>query len=111
MALSSAKAITVSKRKNGHIDAGKIADLPRYNAELARGNRNRATLAVARKLAAFLLAVDRRAEVFSITKPTVARPPEPLPAGKIESSRAERDLSCLPEVGLGNDAFSPPAPL
>ncbi len=35
-----------------------------YERELARGNANRATLAVARKLVAWLLAVDKRKSVF-----------------------------------------------
>lgn len=52
------------------IEAAKLA--PRWNPDLAllhdkevaRGNRNRATLAVARKLVAYLLAVDRREKPF-----------------------------------------------
>lgn len=65
----------ISKKRNKHlqtvlIEAAKLA--PRWNhqlaeiheRELARGNRNRATLAVARKLVAFLLAVDRRRSAF-----------------------------------------------
>ncbi len=35
-----------------------------YEKEAQKGNRNRATLAVARKLVAYLLAVDRREQVF-----------------------------------------------
>ena len=65
-----------SKQRNKHlqhvlIEAAKLA--PRYNPELKavherellRGSRNRATLAVARKLAAYLLAVDRSGEPFA----------------------------------------------
>lgn len=65
----------LSKDRNKHlqtvlIEAAKI--VPRWNPELAalydrelaRGNRNRATLAVARKLAVWLLAVDRKNEPF-----------------------------------------------
>ncbi|HEX4604294.1 MAG TPA: IS110 family transposase [Candidatus Angelobacter sp.] len=65
----------ISKQRNKHlqtvlIEAAKLA--PRHNPELAqlhakeinKGNRNRATLAVARKLVAWLLAVDRREEGF-----------------------------------------------
>ena len=37
-----------------------------YARELARGNRNRATLSVARKLAVWLLAVDRKREPFQV---------------------------------------------
>ena len=60
----------LSKQRNKHlqttlIEAAKMA--PRYSATLAllyerekqRGNANRATLAVARKLVAYLMAVDR----------------------------------------------------
>ena len=65
----------ISKQRKKHlqpvlIEAAKLA--PRWNADLAllhekallKGNRNRATLAVARKLVAYLLAVDRREEPF-----------------------------------------------
>jgi transposase len=61
----------ISKKRNKHlqtmlIEAAKLA--PRWNPtlailherELQKGNRNRATLAVARKLVAYLLAVDRQ---------------------------------------------------
>jgi hypothetical protein len=52
------------------IEAANIA--PQWNPqlamlkekELARGNRNRATLAVARKLVIYMLAVDRRGKPF-----------------------------------------------
>jgi transposase len=61
----------ISKKRNKHlqtvlIEAAKIAPLwnPQLAAvrekELKKGNRNRATLAVARKLVAFMLAVDRK---------------------------------------------------
>jgi len=69
------KRSPISKQRNPHlqtvlIEAAKLA--PRWNPELAllhdqelaRGNRNRATLAVARKLVAYLLAVDRREKPF-----------------------------------------------
>ena len=65
----------ISKQRNKHIqhvlvEAAKLA--PRLNHELAliyekemqRGNRNRATLAVARKIVAYLLAVERRKQDF-----------------------------------------------
>lgn len=65
----------ISKKRNKHlqttlIEAAKIA--PRWNPqldelyrkELKKGNRNRATLAVARKLVAYLLAIDRRQAGF-----------------------------------------------
>ena len=67
----------ISKQRNGHlqtvlIEAAKLA--PRWNPQLAqvhereleRGNRNRATLAVARKLVAYLLAVDKSGQPFRI---------------------------------------------
>lgn len=67
----------ISKQRNAHlqtvlIEAAKLA--PRWNPELAalharelaRGNRNRATLAVARKLVAYLLAVDKSGEPFQV---------------------------------------------
>jgi len=69
------KRSPISKQRNKHlqtvlIEAAKLA--PRWNhdlallhdKEVARGNRNRATLAVARKLVAYLLAVDRREKPF-----------------------------------------------
>jgi transposase len=65
----------LSKKRNKHlqtmlIEAAKLA--PNWNPqlaalhekELAKGNRNRATLAVARKLVEYLLAVDRRGTPF-----------------------------------------------
>ena len=69
----------ISKQRNKHLqttltEAAKLA--PRWNEqlaalhekELARGNRNRATLAVARKLVEFMLAVDRRKTDFELMK-------------------------------------------
>ena len=65
----------ISKKRNKHlqtvlIEAAKLA--PRWNQQLAkihareleRGNRNRATLAVARKLVAYMLAVEKRQADF-----------------------------------------------
>jgi transposase len=70
----------ISKQRNPHlqtvlIEAAKLA--PRWNKQLAevherelqRGNRNRATLAVARKLVAYLLAVDKSGKPFEVRKP------------------------------------------
>jgi len=67
----------ISKQRNKHlqtilIEAAKLA--PRYNPplaavhqrELQRGNRNRATLAVARKLVAYLMAVDKSGKPFQV---------------------------------------------
>ena len=67
----------ISKQRNAHlqtvlIEAAKLA--PRWNAQLAavheremsRGHRNRATLAVARKLVAYLLAADKSGKPFAL---------------------------------------------
>jgi transposase len=66
----------ISKKRNRHLqtvltEAAKLA--PRWNPklaevharELARGNRNRATLAVARKLVAYMLAVEKSGDRFT----------------------------------------------
>ena len=68
----------ISKQRNRHlqtilIEAAKLA--PRWNAQLAAvherelklGSRNRATLAVARKLVAYLVSVDRSGQPFRLT--------------------------------------------
>ena len=73
----------ISKKRNKHlqtilIEAANLAPhwnpqlAEVYEKELARGNRNRATLAVARKLVEFLLAVDRRGTDFVAARPQVA---------------------------------------
>lgn len=67
----------ISKKRNKHlqtmlIEAAKLA--PHWNQQLAivherelkKGNRNRATLAVARRLVAYLLAVDKRQADFKL---------------------------------------------
>jgi transposase len=67
----------LSRQRNKHlqsvlVEAAKLA--PRYHPELERvhhrerqkGNHNRATLAVARKLVAYLMAVDRRQQPFRV---------------------------------------------
>lgn len=66
----------ISKQRNKHlqtvlIEAAKLS--PRWNPQLAnvyereitKGNRNRATLAVARKLEAYMLAVDKSGQPFT----------------------------------------------
>ncbi len=72
----------ISKQRNAHlqtvlIEAAKLA--PRWNPQLAalheralqHGHRNRATLEVARKLVAYLLAVDKSGQPFQVrTIPT-----------------------------------------
>jgi transposase len=68
----------ISKQRNPHlqsmlIEAAKLG--PRWNKQLAalhdrevkRGSRNRATLAVARKLVAYLVSVDRSGKPFQVT--------------------------------------------
>jgi transposase len=73
----SAKRLPLSKLRNGHlqtvlIEAAKLA--PRWNPLLAevserekeRGHKNRATIAVARKLVAYLMAVDKREQPFQL---------------------------------------------
>ncbi len=75
--------VPISKQRNKHlqtvlVEAAKLA--PRYHPELAalyerekqRGNRNRATLAVARKLTSYLLAVDRARRPFQRNYPREA---------------------------------------
>ena len=73
----------ISKKRNKHlqtvlIEAAKLA--PHWNEQLAivherelkKGNRNRATLAVARKLVACMLAVDRKEADFKLSETTRA---------------------------------------
>lgn len=43
-----------------------------YAKETARGNRNRATLAVARKLIAYMMAVDKHGTDFNLKMKTEA---------------------------------------
>jgi len=78
----------ISKQRNAHlqsvlVEAAKLA--PRWNPQLAalhereraRGHRNRATLAVARKLVAYLLAVDKAGQPFQVRiSETAAAAPE-----------------------------------
>ena len=109
----------LSKQRNKHlqcmlIEAAKMA--PRNSPELAllydrerhKGNANRATLAVARKLVAYLVAVDRRQKEFLV----IERETGPLPrtrGGKIEFLRR---VACQvsPESRLGQGAQAPDAP-
>ena len=72
------------------IEAAKLA--PRWNAQLAavyarelqRGHRNRATLQVARKLVAYLLAVDKSGQPFQARNSTVC--PAELSSKEIEKA-------------------------
>ena len=76
---NSVQRTPISKQRNKHlqttlIEAAKMA--PRYSPQLAllydqekrKGNANRATLAVARKLVAYLMAVDRGQHNFQVTE-------------------------------------------
>jgi transposase len=76
---SSVQRTPLSKQRNKHlqttlIEAAKMA--PRNSPELAmlydkekqKGNANRATLAVARKLVAYLMAVDRGQRIFQVVQ-------------------------------------------
>ena len=76
---STVQRTPLSKQRNKHlqttlIEAAKMA--PRNSAELAilydkekqKGNANRATLAVARKLVAYLMAVDRGQRNFQVVE-------------------------------------------
>jgi transposase len=74
----------ISKQRNKHlqtilIEAAKVAPVWNpalavvHERELARGDRNRATLAVARKLVAYLLSVDRSGQPFQ-ARPAVVEP-------------------------------------
>nr|WP_319392691.1 IS110 family transposase [uncultured Desulfobacter sp.] len=73
----------ISKKRNKHlqtilIEAAKLAPIwnPQlseiHQKELARGNKNRATLAVARKLVAYMLAVDKSGQAFQVKEPEMA---------------------------------------
>lgn len=98
----------LSKKRNKHlqsilIEAAKLA--PQWHPELAlvyerekqRGNRNQATLEVARKLVAYLMAVDRRQQPFdregkprpqqSKETQEIKLPPGPPPAPALRSAR------------------------
>jgi transposase len=87
----------VSKQRNHWlqstlIEAAKLA--PRWNPQLAalhareleRGHRNRATLAVARKLVTYLLAVDKSGQSFQLRGPRIEDDAEPARAQKIKTS-------------------------
>jgi len=94
----------ISKQRNKNlqtmlIEAAKIA--PRWNPQLkavyereaARSNRNQATLAVARKLVAYLLAVDKSGKPFTPREESVANQdsndaaPDPLPGTATPGNR------------------------
>lgn len=82
--------LPLSKQRNEHlqyvlVEAAKVA--PRWSPELAlvyerakeKGHRNSATLAVARKLVAHLIAVDRRQHGFALNPPPRAEKTPTVP--------------------------------
>jgi len=87
----------ISKQRNAWlqtalIEAAKLAPTwnPQLQAvherELARGHRNRATLAVARKLAAYLLAVDKSGQAFQLRTPPPGETAAPTPAAESQEA-------------------------
>ena len=93
----------ISKQRNKHlqstlIEAAKLA--PRFNEalkavyeeECKSGNPNRATLAVARKLVAFLMAVDKSGKNYEL------RLPASLAVAATTSDGSAPPLSSTPEV-------------
>lgn len=102
----------ISKQRNKHlqtilIEAAKLA--PRYNPHLAavherelqRGNRNRATLAVARKLVAYLMAVDKSGKPFEVRNPTAGGDKE-LPNNSEPTSGNSHRVPAPPPVPSGD---------
>jgi hypothetical protein len=103
----------ISKQRNKHlqttlIEAAKMA--PRnsptlatlYDREKQKGNANRATLAVARKLVAYLLAVDRGQTHFLL----IRRRGRPLRAGGNEKYYSARGLPGLAVKPTGQGSAS-----
>jgi hypothetical protein len=108
------KRSPISKQRNKHlqtvlIEAAKLA--PRWNSDLAllhdkelqRGNRNRATLAVARKMVAYLLAVDRREKPFQGGEKQAR--PDPLRTECVRLLSAACQAS--PKLGTGRTGAIP----
>ena len=108
----------LSKQRNKHlqsvlVEAAKLA--PRQSHELAlireremqKGNRNRATLTVARKMVAYLLAVDRRQREFVPAEVrTTWRLDEPLQEERLQDSTVRR----LPGLVVADWAKEIPLP-
>jgi transposase IS116/IS110/IS902 family protein len=106
----------LSKQRNRHlqtilIEAAKMA--PRnssvlamiYDREKQKGNANRATLAVARKMVAYLVAVDRPAKRFSGSRERKRR----LDSGGIMRFLQRAACQVSPKRRLGNGAQTPEA--
>jgi transposase len=94
----------ISKQRNAWlqtvlIEAAKLA--PRWNPQLAalhaheleRGHRNRATLQVARKLVAYLLAVDKSGQPFQVHTPT---PPASTKTKKKTTRKDKKAVTLTP---------------
>jgi transposase len=92
----------ISKQRNAWlqpvlIEAAKLA--PRWNPQLAavhahaleRGHPNRATLQVARKLVAYLLAVDKSGQTFQVHTP----PPPANTAAKKKITRRSKKTAAM----------------
>jgi hypothetical protein len=81
------------------IEAAKLA--PRWNPQLAalhahalqRGHPNRATLQVARKLVAYLLAVDKSGQSFQVHTPP---PPASTKARKRTARKSNKAVALTP---------------
>ena len=113
-------ATPLSKQRNKHlqttlIEAAKMA--PRYSPALAllydrerqKGNANRATLAVARKLVAYLMAVDRGQRHFLVVDQQTAQPRRLRSRQRKVFQRAACQVSPLSRLGEG--AQAPDAPV
>jgi hypothetical protein len=100
----------ISKQRNRWlqttlVEGAKLA--PRWNPQLAalhareleRGHRNRATLAVARKLVAYLLAVDKSRRSFQV------RAPSEVPTQNCTLSLRARDLDAVGASGIPRNAL------
>ena len=94
----------ISKQRNAWlqtalIEAAKLA--PRWNPQLAalhaqqleRGHPNRATLQVARKLVAYLLAVDQSGQPFQVHTPA---PPAGTTAKKKPARKSKKAVALAP---------------
>ena len=66
-----------------------------YDQEKQKGNANRATLAVARKMVAYLVAVDRRQEGFLVVEKRKPQPPRRRRAERQSRISSARSLPGL----------------
>jgi transposase len=111
------KRMPISKQRNKHlqsvlIEAAKLG--PRLSPDLAliyatekqKGHANRASIAVARKLVAYLLAVDRSGREFVGQEKEKQRPEAATKNKQVHPTRPARSRSCR----LGDGAHAPKAP-